>query len=55
MVFQNIVCVRFGNLFGDMRFGFATSAGSGIHQNLGTGAGLAKIKTMMLQFMLEAF
>ena len=43
----------FANLLGDMGFGFATRTGSGIDQNLGTGAGLAKVKTMVIQFMLE--
>jgi len=46
--------VGFKNLLGDMGFGFATGMGSGIHQNLGRTAGLAKIKTMVMQFMLEA-
>ena len=38
-----------------MRFGFATRTWSGIDQNLGTGAGLAKVKTMVMQFMLEVY
>ena len=45
----------FANLLGDMGFGFVTRTGSGIDQNLGTGAGLAKVKTMVMQFMLEVF
>ena len=47
--------VGFANLLGDMGFGFATRTGSGIDQTLGTGAGLAKVKTMVMQFMLEVY
>ena len=42
-------------LEGDMGFGLSTGTGSGIYQSLGTRVGLAKMKTMVMQLMLEVF
>ena len=38
-----------------MGFGLSTGTGSGIYQSLGTRVGLAKMKTMVMQLMLEVF